>query len=51
MILTHESGSQKDQFDGKKKAKNLVVLSLSEAFNSDSTTSCAQEKYCSAELQ
>jgi hypothetical protein len=28
MILTHESGAQEDQFDGKKKAKNLVVLSL-----------------------
>jgi hypothetical protein len=29
IILTHESGAQEDQFDGeKKKAKNLVVLSL-----------------------
>jgi hypothetical protein len=28
MILTHESGAQEDQYDGKKKAKNLVVLSL-----------------------
>jgi hypothetical protein len=29
MILTHESESQEDQFDGQKlKAKNLVILSL-----------------------
>jgi hypothetical protein len=26
MILTHESGSQEDQFDEKNGAKNLVVL-------------------------
>ncbi len=29
MILTHDTGAQEDQFDGKKKkVKNLVVLSL-----------------------
>jgi hypothetical protein len=29
MILTHEPGTQEDQFDGeKKRAKDLVVLSL-----------------------
>jgi hypothetical protein len=30
MIFTNESGSQEDQFDGKKEGKNLVVLPLSE---------------------
>jgi hypothetical protein len=29
MILTHESGSQEDQFKEKMEVKNLVVLSLS----------------------
>jgi hypothetical protein len=28
MILTHESGSQEDQFDEKMEANNLVILSL-----------------------